>query len=68
MLTYYHLTHQLNGMYLVTGVEIETVTALQGTESLFLDGFAGSSSRAVLGQPLGVLWGGKNLQQIQMVL
>jgi hypothetical protein len=39
-------------MYLVTGVEIETVTALQGTESLFLDGFAGSSSRAVLGQPL----------------
>jgi TonB-linked SusC/RagA family outer membrane protein len=35
------------------------VTKLDGTESLFLDGFAGSSSRAVLGQPLGVLWGGK---------
>ena len=35
------------------------VTELKGTESLFLDGFAGSSSRAVLGQPLGVLWGGK---------
>lgn len=35
------------------------VTKLLGTESLFLNGFAGSSSRAVLGQPLGVLWGGK---------
>ena len=35
------------------------VTQLDGTESLFLNGFTGSSSRAVLGQPLGVLWGGK---------
>lgn len=35
------------------------VTKLEGTESLFLDGFTGSSSRAVLNQPLGVLWGGK---------
>ncbi|MFE3872048.1 SusC/RagA family TonB-linked outer membrane protein [Flavobacterium sp. ZS1P70] len=35
------------------------VTKLEGTESLFLNGFTGSSSRAVLGQPLGVLWGGK---------
>ena len=35
------------------------VTALEGTESLFLNGFTGSSSRAVLNQPLGVLWGGK---------
>ena len=35
------------------------VTKLEGTESLFLAGFTGSSSRAVLGQPLGVLWGGK---------
>ena len=35
------------------------VTELQGTESLFLNGFTGSSSRAVLNQPLGVLWGGK---------
>jgi TonB-linked SusC/RagA family outer membrane protein len=35
------------------------VTKLDGTESLFLNGFTGSSSRAVLGQPLGVLWGGK---------
>jgi TonB-linked SusC/RagA family outer membrane protein len=35
------------------------VTQLDGTESLFLAGFTGSSSRAVLGQPLGVLWGGK---------
>jgi len=35
------------------------VTQLEGTESLFLAGFTGSSSRAVLNQPLGVLWGGK---------
>jgi TonB-linked SusC/RagA family outer membrane protein len=35
------------------------VTQLDGTESLSLNGFTGSSSRAVLGQPLGVLWGGK---------
>ena len=35
------------------------VTKLTGTSSLFLDGFTGSSSRAVLDQPLGVLWGGK---------
>lgn len=35
------------------------VTELTGTSSLFLNGFTGSSSRAVLGQPLGVLWGGK---------
>jgi hypothetical protein len=35
------------------------VTELVGTNSLPLNGFTGSSSRAVLGQPLGVLWGGK---------
>jgi TonB-linked SusC/RagA family outer membrane protein len=35
------------------------VTRLDGTTSLFLNGFTGSSSRAVLGEPLGVLWGGK---------
>jgi TonB-linked SusC/RagA family outer membrane protein len=35
------------------------VTKLTGTESLLLNGFTGSSSRAVIGQPLGVLWGGK---------
>jgi TonB-linked SusC/RagA family outer membrane protein len=35
------------------------VSELIGTESLLLNGFTGSSSRAVLGQPLGVLWGGK---------
>lgn len=35
------------------------VTKLESTESLFLNGFTGSSSRAVLGQPLGVLWVGK---------
>jgi hypothetical protein len=44
------------------------VTELQGTESTILDGFAGSSSRAVLGQPLGVLWGKVNLQQILITL
>ncbi len=38
---------------------VNEVTKLTGTESLFLNGFTGSSSRAVLGQPLGVLWGGK---------
>ena len=35
------------------------VTHLDGTTSLFLNGFANGSSRAVLGEPLGVLWGGK---------
>ena len=35
------------------------VTRLDGTNSLFLNGFTGASSRAVLGEPLGVLWGGK---------
>ena len=34
------------------------VTDLAGTTSLFLAGFAGTSSRAVVGQPVGVLWGG----------
>lgn len=33
------------------------VTNLAGTSSLFLSGFAGTSSRAVEGHPLGVLWG-----------
>jgi TonB-linked SusC/RagA family outer membrane protein len=33
------------------------VTDLAGTSSLFLAGFTGSSSRAVAGQPVGVLWG-----------
>jgi TonB-linked SusC/RagA family outer membrane protein len=35
------------------------VTKLEGTTSVLLNGFTGSSSRAVLNQPLGVLWGGK---------
>ncbi|WP_164076218.1 SusC/RagA family TonB-linked outer membrane protein [Flavimarina sp. Hel_I_48] len=35
------------------------VTSLTGTESLFLNGFTGVSSRAVEGQPVGVLWGGR---------
>jgi TonB-linked SusC/RagA family outer membrane protein len=33
------------------------VTDLAGTESLFLAGFTGTSSRAVEGYPIGVLWG-----------
>lgn len=33
------------------------VVDLAGTTSLFLAGFTGTSSRAVEGQPLGVLWG-----------
>ncbi|MEO7800425.1 MAG: SusC/RagA family TonB-linked outer membrane protein [Ginsengibacter sp.] len=32
------------------------VVSLKGVESFFLAGFTGSSSRAVEGQPLGVLW------------
>ncbi len=35
------------------------VTDLKGTKSIFLNGFTGSSSRAVEGEPLGVLWGGR---------
>lgn len=35
------------------------VTDLRGVESLFLGGFTGVSSRAVEGQPVGVLWGGR---------
>jgi TonB-linked SusC/RagA family outer membrane protein len=35
------------------------VTDLRGVESLFLAGFTGVSSRAVEGQPVGVLWGGR---------
>ncbi len=34
------------------------VTDLAGAESILLNGFTGTSSRAVEGQPLGVLWGG----------
>jgi len=35
------------------------VTKMAGTESISISGFAGTSSRAVLGQQLGVLWGAK---------
>lgn len=37
---------------------LNKVVSLKGTKSIFLNGFAGVSSRAVPGQPLGVLWGG----------
>ncbi len=36
---------------------LNKVTSLRGTTDIFLNGFQGTSSRAVLGQPLGVLWG-----------
>ncbi|MFD2786817.1 SusC/RagA family TonB-linked outer membrane protein [Hymenobacter rubripertinctus] len=35
------------------------VTDLAGAESVFLNGFTGVSSRAVKGEPLGTLWGGR---------
>jgi len=35
------------------------VEDLKGTKSIFLAGFTGTSSRAVEGEALGVLWGGK---------
>lgn len=35
------------------------VTDLSGSESLFLAGFAGTSSRAVVGEAVGALWGGR---------
>jgi TonB-linked SusC/RagA family outer membrane protein len=35
------------------------VVDLKGAESLFLAGFAGTSSRAVVGEQLGALWGGR---------
>jgi TonB-linked SusC/RagA family outer membrane protein len=35
------------------------VLDLAGSESVFLAGFTGSSSRAVVGQPVGALWGGR---------
>lgn len=35
------------------------VTSLSGTESLFLAGFTGTSSRAVQGEAVGTLWGGR---------
>lgn len=38
------------------------VTSLRGTESLFLNGFTGTSSRAVEGFPVGALWGGRWLR------
>lgn len=35
------------------------VTDMGGTKSILLAGFSGTSSRAVVGEQLGVLWGGK---------
>jgi hypothetical protein len=40
------------------GTNRNKITRLEGTTSILLTGFAGTSSRAVLNQPLGVLWGG----------
>jgi TonB-linked SusC/RagA family outer membrane protein len=47
------------------------IRSLAGTESIQLSGFStGASSRAVEGQPVGILWGGKFLrnEQDQLVL
>lgn len=41
------------------------VVNLQGVESYFLNGFTGSSSMAVEGYPLGVLWGGDFLRDVK---
>lgn len=41
---------------LVASSNKNKVVSLKGVESYFLAGFTGSSSRAVEGQPLGVLW------------
>jgi len=41
------------------GANRNEVTKLIGSESILLNGFTGTSSRAVLNQPLGVLWGGR---------
>jgi len=38
------------------------VVDLAGSSSIFLQGFTGTSSRAVKGQPMGALWGGKWLR------
>ena len=35
------------------------VVDLQGVQSIFLNGFTGSSARAVEGEPMSTLWGGK---------
>ncbi len=37
---------------------VNVVTDLNGVESIFLNGFTGSSSRAVEGHPMGALWAG----------
>ena len=37
---------------------VNVVTDLNGVESIFLNGFTGSSSRAVEGYPMGALWAG----------
>jgi hypothetical protein len=42
---------------LVWSTNRNKVVSLKGVESFFLAGFTGTSSRAVEGQPLGVLWG-----------
>lgn len=38
------------------------VVSLAGSSSIFLAGFTGTSSRAVVGQQMGALWGGKWLR------
>ena len=42
---------------LVASTNKNKVVSLKGVQSYFLNGFTGSSSRAVEGEPLGALWG-----------
>jgi len=41
------------------GMNKNIVESLSGATSVFLDGFTGTSSRAVVGQAMGSFWGGK---------
>jgi len=41
------------------GINRNIVESLSGAKSVFLDGFTGTSSRAVEGQAMGSFWGGK---------
>jgi TonB-linked SusC/RagA family outer membrane protein len=44
------------------GTNKNEVVSLAGSKSIFLEGFTGVSSRAVEGQQMGALWGGKWLR------
>ena len=44
------------------GMNKNIVESLSGATSVFLDGFTGTSSRAVVGEAMGSFWGGKFLR------